>query len=222
MQTFDTTTPVTAILTIPAGRVRVVAADRAAISVDVQPADATKSRDVRAAEQTTVVYGDGVLRVEAPAKNQYFTSPGSLDVTVELPSGSRIEGKSGAAELRAVGPLGDVAFDGAHGAVELDETASLRLTVHAGDVSVGRLAGDSEITVAKGDIRIAEAVHGKVTLRTEAGTIDVGAARGASATLDAGTTYGRIDNALSNTVGPAAELSIHATTSYGDITARSL
>ncbi|MCT9089901.1 DUF4097 domain-containing protein [Streptomyces sp. ASQP_92] len=222
MQKFDTTTPVTAILTIPAGRVRIVAADRAALSVDVQPADATKSRDVRAAEQTTVVYGDGVLRVEAPAKNQYFTSPGSLDVTVELPSGSRIEGKAGAAELRAVGPLGDVAFDGAHGTVELDETASLRLTVHAGDVSVGRLAGDSEITVAKGDIRIAEAVHGKVTLRTEAGTIAVGAARGASATLDAGTTYGRIDNALSNTVGPAAELSIHATTSYGDITARSL
>ena len=44
---------------------------------------------------------------------------------------------------------------------------------------------------------------------------------GASATLDAGTTYGRIRNTLKNTDG-TADLNIHATTAYGDITARSL
>ncbi|MEU3502052.1 DUF4097 family beta strand repeat-containing protein [Streptomyces hundungensis] len=222
MQKFDTTAPITAVLTIPAGRVRIVAADEAAITVDVQPMDAAKSRDVRAAKQTTVVHGDGVLRIETPMKNQYFGSSGSLDVTVQLPAGSRIEATAGAAEFHTVGPLDNVTFDGAHGTVEVDEVARLRLNVHAGDVAVGRLAGDSEITVAKGDIRIAEAVHGNVTLRTEAGTISVGAARGASATLNAGTTYGRVDNALSNTVGAAAELHVHATTSYGDIIARSL
>ncbi|REH44521.1 hypothetical protein BCF44_1081, partial [Kutzneria buriramensis] len=36
-----------------------------------------------------------------------------------------------------------------------------------------------------------------------------------------GTSYGRISNALRNTDG-AAELDIHATTSYGDIAAHSL
>ena len=47
------------------------------------------------------------------------------------------------------------------------------------------------------------------------------AASGVSASLDAGTVSGRIHNALKNTDG-AADLNIHATTAYGDITARSL
>ena len=58
-------------------------------------------------------------------------------------------------------------------------------------------------------------------LRTETGAITIGAAAGASAALDAGTTMGRIRNALMNT-GGTPELTIHATTTVGDITARSL
>ncbi|MFG2720558.1 DUF4097 family beta strand repeat-containing protein [Streptomyces sp. NPDC048416] len=222
MQKFDITTPVTAFLAIPAGRVRIVAADQAPVAVEVKAADAAKSRDVKAAEQTTVVHSDGVLRIETPVKNQYFGATGSLDVTLHLPAGSRVEATAGSAEFRTVGRLGDVTFDGAHGTAQIDEAASLRLTVHAGDVSVGRLAGDSEIRVAAGDIHIAEALHGTLTLRTESGKISVGAAHGASATLDAGTSHGRIHNALNNTEGAAAELNINATTAYGDITARSL
>ncbi|MEU2952129.1 DUF4097 family beta strand repeat-containing protein [Streptomyces xanthochromogenes] len=223
MQKFATTAPITAILAIPAGRVQIVAADQSHTTVAVKPADASKSRDVKAAEQTAVTFDDGVLRIEAaPAGNQYFGSSGALDVTVELPAGSRIDAKSASTEFRTVGRLGDVAFDGAHGTVELEETAGLRLTVHAADVSVGRLAGNSEIRVSSGDITIAEAQHGTLELRTESGRITVGAAHGASATLDAGTSHGRIHNALTNTEGAAAALNIRATTASGDITARSL
>ncbi|GHB35853.1 hypothetical protein GCM10010331_24050 [Streptomyces xanthochromogenes] len=223
MQKFATTAPITAILAIPAGRVQIVAADQSHTTVAVKAADASKSRDVKAAEQTAVTFDDGVLRIEAaPAGNQYFGSSGALDVTVELPAGSRIDAKSASTEFRTVGRLGDVAFDGAHGTVELEETAGLRLTVHAADVSVGRLAGNSEIRVSSGDITIAEAQHGTLELRTESGRITVGAAHGASATLDAGTSHGRIHNALTNTEGAAAALNIHATTASGDITARSL
>jgi hypothetical protein len=88
-------------------------------------------------------------------------------------------------------------------------------------VSVGHLGGAAEIRTRRGDIRIAEAERGKVVLRTEAGAICVGAAAGVSASLDAGTTHGRIHNALKNTEG-TANLHIHATTGHGDITARSL
>lgn len=62
---------------------------------------------------------------------------------------------------------------------------------------------------------------GTVELRTEHGEISVGASRGVSASLDAGTGFGRIHNALMNADG-AAGLNIRATTAYGDITARSL
>lgn len=222
MQKYDTPAPVLAVLDIPAGRIRFIAADRADTTVEVLPADASKGRDVKAAEQITVAYGDGVLRIEAaPARHRVLGSSGSVEVTVQLPVGSRVEAKAAGAELRGVGRLGDVAFEGAQGSVKLDEAASARLTLLAGDVSVGRLGGPGEISTRKGDIRIDEAVRGTVVLRTDSGELSVGAARGVSASLDAGTTYGRIHNALRNTDGTAA-LNIHATTAHGDITARSL
>ncbi|MEU4360217.1 DUF4097 family beta strand repeat-containing protein [Streptomyces virginiae] len=223
MQKFDTPAAIAAVLDIPAGRVRFIAADRADTVVEVLPADASKGRDVKAAEQTTVAYGDGVLRIEAaPAKNRVLGSSGSVEVTVQLPAGSRVEAKTASAELRGVGRLGEVTFEGAQGSVKLDETAGAHLTLLAGDISVGRLGGSAEISTQKGDLRIAEAVRGTVVLRTEAGDVSVGAARGVSACLDAGTSYGRIHNALHSTEGAADRLEIRATTSYGDITARTL
>ncbi|MCX4683309.1 DUF4097 domain-containing protein [Kitasatospora purpeofusca] len=222
MQNFTTPAPISAVLDIPAGRIRLVAADRADTTVEVLPTDASKSHDVKAAERIGVAFGDGVLRVEAPAAaNRILGDSGSVDVTVQLPAGSRVEVKAATAELIGEGRLGDVTFEGAQAAVRLDETGSARLTVQAGDITVARLNGPAEISTQKGDIRIAEAVQGTVVLRTEAGEVTVGAAPGVSASLDAGTSYGRIHNTLKNTDGAAA-LNIHATTAYGDITARSL
>ncbi|MGW6356282.1 DUF4097 family beta strand repeat-containing protein [Streptomyces sp. NPDC055092] len=223
MQKFDTPSPVTAVLDIPAGHIRFIAADRADTCVEILPADQSKSRDLKAAEQTTVTYADGVLRIEAAAaKNRILGNSGSVEVTVQLPAGSHIEAKAAAAELRGVGRLGDVTFESAQATVKLDETASARLTLQAGDIIVGRLNGPAQISTQKGDLNIAEATNGTVELRTESGDITIGAARGTSATLDAGTAYGRIHNTLKNTDGADAGLNIQATTSYGDITARSL
>ncbi|MCX5130414.1 DUF4097 family beta strand repeat-containing protein [Streptomyces sp. NBC_00347] len=222
MQKFATATPISAVLDIPAGSIRFIAADRTDTAVEVRPADASKGRDVKAAEQTSVEYADGVLRIAAPAKNQLLGASGSIEVTVQLPAGSRVEAKAADGDLRGVGRLGDVVFEGARGSVKLDEAASTHLTLAAGDVAVGRLGGPARISTQKGDLRIAEALRGTVELRTEYGEISVGAARGVSATLDAGAAHGRIHNALRTTDGAAAGLDIHATTAYGDITARSL
>ncbi|MEH0445533.1 DUF4097 family beta strand repeat-containing protein [Streptomyces sp. B21-102] len=222
MQKFATAAPVSVVLDVPAGRVRFIAADRADTTVEVLPADASRSRDVKAAQETSVDFADGALRITAAPKNQLLGASGALEVTVQLPAGSHVEATTSAGEFRGVGRLGDVTFEGAQGTVKIDEAATARLTLLAGDVTVGRLTGPAHISTQKGDVQVTEAVHGKVVLRTEAGAISVGAARGVSASLDAGTTYGRIHNALANADGAAAGLSIHATTAYGDITARSL
>jgi DUF4097 and DUF4098 domain-containing protein YvlB len=223
MKKFDTPDAISAVLDIPAGRIQVIAADRADTTVEVLPANASKGRDVKAAEETKVEFSDGVLRIKGPAeKNQILGPSGSIEVTVQLPAGSRIEAKAAAAEFRGVGRLGDVACEGAHGAVKIDEAASVRGAAYAGDVTVGRLTGPAEISTQKGDIHIAEATSGTVVLRTQMGDVTVGAARGVSAYLDAGTGYGRIHNALKNTEGAAAGLNIQATTGHGNITARSL
>ncbi len=221
MQKFDTAAPITAVLDFPAGRVRFIATDRADTTVEVLPADASKGRDVTAAEQTTVAFTDGVLRIHAKAgRNQYLGPSGSLEITVGLPAGSRVEARSASAELRGVGRLGDVAFEGAYRQIKIDEAASVHLTAVDGDVEIGRLGGPAEISTARGDIRITEAVRGTVVLRTAQGDITVGAADGVSATLDAGTSHGRISNTLKNNGTP--ELDIRATTSQGDIAAHSL
>ncbi|WP_330242787.1 DUF4097 domain-containing protein [Streptomyces sp. NBC_00562] len=223
MQKFDTPAPISAVLDIPAGRIQVIAADRADTTVEVLPANPSKSRDTKTAEQTAVVYADGVLRITAPTSdNQLFGPSGSLEITVQLPAGSRVEAKTAGAELRGVGRLGDIVFEGAYRQIKIDEAASVRLTAIDGDVEIGRLGGPAEISTARGDIRITEAVRGTVVLRTRSGNISVAAAAaaGVSAALDAGTDYGRVSNALKN--DGTAELDIRATTSRGDITARSL
>ncbi|MEU8431451.1 DUF4097 family beta strand repeat-containing protein [Streptomyces sp. NPDC029216] len=222
MQKFATAAPVSAVLDIPAGRIQFIAADRSDTTVEVRPADASKSRDVKAAKETTVEYLDGVLRIAAaPAKNRIMDNSGFVNVTVQLPAGSHVEANVATAELRGSGRLGNVVLEGAQAEVQLEETASARLTLQTGDVTLGRLGGPADIRTQQGAIRIAEAVSGTLTLTTQHGDITVGAAREASATLDAGTGYGRIHNALNNAAGAAASLTIHATTAYGDITARS-
>lgn len=75
MQKFETPAPIAAVLDLPAGRVQFIAADRADTVIEVLPANGSKSRDVKAAEQTTIEYADGVLRIAAPAKNPRSARP---------------------------------------------------------------------------------------------------------------------------------------------------
>ncbi|MFE1343837.1 DUF4097 family beta strand repeat-containing protein [Streptomyces sp. NPDC058757] len=220
MQTFAVTAPIAAVVAVPAGSLRFIAADRADATVEVRPSSPAKSRDVKAAEAVDVSFADGVLRVTAPeAKNQLFGASGSVEITVRLPAGSSVEGRAAAGELRGVGRLGDVVFEAAQGSVKLDEAANARLTLQDGPLTIGRLTGSAELTTARGDLTVTEAVAGTVVLDTRAGSITVGAARGTSAALDAGTALGRVSNSLRNAAGQDAELTIRATTALGDITA---
>ncbi|MBQ1090564.1 DUF4097 family beta strand repeat-containing protein [Streptomyces sp. B93] len=221
MQKFNTPAPISAVLNVPAGQLRLIAADRADTTVEVLPADALASRDVKAAAQVQVAYHDGVLRVDVPEPRKRLTGPsGSVEVTVQLPAGSRVEATSSRGVLRGVGRLGDLDFESAQATVKVDEAAGVRLALKDGAVTVGRLTGPAEISTLRGDLTVTEAAGGTLTLRTEQGDITVGAARGTSAALDAHTSYGRIHNSLKNDGTPG--LAIHATTTQGDITARSL
>ena len=221
MQTFATPAPITAVLTVPAGRIQVTAADRADATVEIRPADPAKGRDVKLAARVTAAYSDGVLRVTAPAANRVLGNSGAVEVTVQLPAGSAVQAKAASAEFTTEGPIGEVIFDSAQGTVKVEQAATVRLTTVDGDITAGRLDGDAQVRTAKGDIRITEATRGSLVLRTETGAITIGAAAGASAALDAGTTIGRIRNSLKNS-GGTPDLTIHATTTVGDITARSL
>ncbi|GAA1971228.1 DUF4097 family beta strand repeat-containing protein [Kitasatospora viridis] len=220
MSTFATPAPVTAVIEIAAGRVQLIATERTDTVVEVRPAEAGKGRDVKTAEQTQVDCTDGLLRIRTATPKNPLLGGGSVEVTVHLPAGSRIEGKCAAVELRTVGRLGEVVFEGAYRETSVEEAAGLRLTAVGGDVEVGRLGGAAEISTSCGDIRVAEAAAGSLVARTQKGDITVGVATGVSAALDARTTFGAVANSLKNDGSTA--LRISATTSCGDITARSL
>src|SRR6185312_1697645 len=222
MQTFATSAPIRTVIEVAAGRVQFIAADRADATVEVRPANPAKSRDQKAAEHTAVEFADGVLRIRTDgAKHQYFGPSGALEITVQVPAGSHLKATTSSCELRVVGRMGEVVFDGAYRQIKIDEAASLNLTAVDGDVEVGRLAGPAQISTARGAIRIAEAASGTLDLRTQMGDITVDATSGTSAALDASTGRGRIHTSLKNGDG-APVLAIHATTGQGDITARSL
>ncbi len=220
MQTFATPAPITAVLAVPAGRIRFTAADRADTTVEIRPANPAKGRDVKLAREITAGYGDGVLRITAPAGHRILGSTGAVEVTVRLPAGSRVQATAASAQFTTTGQLGDVTFDSSQATVNVEQAATARLTTADGDITVGRLDGDTEIRTAKGDITVTEAAGGTLVLATQTGAIAVGAATAVSAALDAGTTLGRIRNTLRNT-GAAPALTIRATTTVGDITAHS-
>ena len=220
MQTFAAPAPVTAVIAVPAGRIQVTAAGRGTATVEIRPADPAKGRDAKLAARVTASYGDGVLRVTAPAASRVLGSTGAVEVTVCLPAGSAVQATTASARFTTEGPLGDVTLDSAQGTVSLDHAASARVTIVDGDITAGHLGGDAQLRTARGSIQVTEATQGTLELRTQTGAITVAAAKGVSTALDAGTTTGRITNTLKNT--GTTELTIHATTTVGDITAKSL
>ncbi|HEX3512443.1 MAG TPA: hypothetical protein VHT26_00360, partial [Trebonia sp.] len=133
MQTFATPAPVTAVLTVPAGRIHLTAADRADTTVEIRPADPAKSRDVKLAARITASYSDGVLRVTAPPASRVLGSTGAVEVTVALPAGSAVQATTASARFTTEGPLGDVTLDSAQATVTLARAATARITVTDGD-----------------------------------------------------------------------------------------
>ena len=98
MPTFDTPEPISLTLELGVGDVRIVASDRDDTIVDVQPSDPAKKADVTAAEQTRVEYANGTLLVKAPkggASGRRGAAHESIDVRIELPTGSTVRGVGG-------------------------------------------------------------------------------------------------------------------------------
>jgi DUF4097 and DUF4098 domain-containing protein YvlB len=178
MPTFDTPEPIIAVIDIVAGHLWINASDRTDTTVDVRPTDATEDGDVQAAEQTQVEYAGGRLTVTTPKSRlrSLLGRPPSIDVTVELPTGSRVEAKA-AAEIRSSGHLGPSTFDSAAGAVRLEETGRLKLRTGAGDVSVARSAGPADVRTSSGKVWIGE-IDGAAVVKTANGDITLGQVTG--------------------------------------------
>jgi len=195
MPTFDTPAPISVSLDIGAGSAEVIASDRADTVVEVKPTDPARKSDVGAAEQTRVSYSDGVLSVKAPRNWwQYvaWSGSGSVDVKIELPSGSRLRGETGAGQLRGTGLLGECTFKSGAGDIQLSLAGPLQLRTGAGDITVERAVEHSEMTTGSGSVHLSRA-DGAAVIKNSNGDIWVGEAK---ADLRVTTANGKIWVAL--------------------------
>ncbi|MFD3503100.1 DUF4097 domain-containing protein [Streptomyces sp. NPDC058676] len=203
MPSFDTPEPISVTAYVYAGSIQFTAGDRLDTVVEVRPRDPKKDLDVRTADQTEVAYASGVLTVTTPKAN-LLGRGGTVDVTVELPTGSNIDVTGAAARVLGEGRLGEVRVKSSAGDVRLEATGPLQLKVSHGSTIVDRVEGLAEITSSTGDVRVG-LVDGPAVLKNSHGATTVGAVTGE---LRVNGANGAIDIAR-------AEASVTGTTTNG-------
>ncbi|MFD4180792.1 DUF4097 domain-containing protein [Rhodococcus sp. NPDC058514] len=176
MRTFTTPEPITATIELVIGDVRIAAGDRDDTVVDVRASDPSHEPDVRAAEQTRVEFSAGRLLVKAPKQRGLglFGKAGSIDVTIELPAGSQLEGDASVATFRCVGRLGECRVKTSAGDLHLDHTGAADVSTGGGAVAVNRVEGDADVRTGSGKIRIHE-IDGSAVVKNSNGDIWIGA-----------------------------------------------
>ncbi|WP_432074544.1 DUF4097 family beta strand repeat-containing protein [Streptomyces wuyuanensis] len=176
MPSFDTPATISATAHVDAGSIQFIAGDRLDTVVEVRPRDPKRDHDVRTADQTEVTYASGELTVRTPKAN-LFGRTGTVDVTVELPAGSRLDVSGAWVQVLGEGRLGEVRVKTSSGDVRLDTTGPLKLTASHGSIHVDRVEGAAEITSSSGSLRVG-LVDGPAVLKNSHGTTTVGAATG--------------------------------------------
>jgi DUF4097 and DUF4098 domain-containing protein YvlB len=179
MPNFETPEPVSVTLELGFGHVRIAASDRTDTVVEVRPSDEADESDVKAAQQVRVDYTNGMLRVTGPKARAFDFSrkTRSVDVSIELPSGSQVSAEMQAGDIRCAGRLGECRLKTSAGNVWLERTGPLRLDTSAGHVTADTIAGNAEISTGSGKIQIGE-VEGTAVVKNSNGDTTIDAVTG--------------------------------------------
>jgi hypothetical protein len=227
MPTFETLEPISVTIAMVVGDLRITASDRRDTVVVVSPNDSSKESDVRAAEQTRVEYAGGRLLVKAPRSWKQFTPFGgaeSIDVAIELPAGSRLEGEGAVVDFRCDGRLGECRFTTGVGSIRLEETGPLHLSTSAGSITVDRVEGRAEVT-GSGALRIRQ-IDGAAVIKNLNGVTSLGEVNGdlrcnaANGDITVERALGAVAAKTANgavRIGEVVRGSIELGTSYGEL-----
>jgi hypothetical protein len=229
MPTFQTPEPITASIDLTVGDARIAASDRDDTVVEVRPTNPDNDADVRAAAETRVEFtpGSGQLVVRGPKQRGLgrLAKTASIDISVELPTGSQVDGSAAVATFRLLGRVGSCRLKTSTGDVQIEETGPLDIATSMGAVTVERVAGNADVRTASGRVRIREIdggaviknsngdswvgdVHGDLRINAANGDIEVDRAR---ASVDAATANGDVR------VGDVARGSSSLKTALGQI-----
>ncbi len=170
-RTFITTQPVDLVVEIQSGSLTLGAAETTETVVGVEGAGA---------EDVEVTQDGGAVWVRAPqGRDGLFRRTPSLDVTVELPAGSRATLRAGSADICVHGPIGPLHARTGSGDITVDgvgEAASL--VTGSGTVRVERATAALDIVSGSGDVVIGEALAG-LRVKLGSGALKAGSTGGA-------------------------------------------
>lgn len=176
MPVFETAEPIVVAAHVEAGSLRCVAVDRLDTAVEVRPRDPERTQDARTADQCEVALAGGVLTVRTP-RSGLFGRTGTVDVTIEVPEGSRLDLTGAWVQVLGEGRFGEVRVKTSSGDVRFETTGPLTLAAAHGSITVDRVEGAAEITTSSGSLRVG-LVDGPAVLKSSHGTTTVGAVMG--------------------------------------------
>ena len=181
MPVFTTPEPISVTIELSAGDARIIASDRTDTVIEVRPRDDSKASDIKAAEQTQVEYASGRLLVKSRQRNFIYEGARSVigpgrgspvvDVTIELPTGSHVQGDSGMGDFGCEGHLGECQLKTGMGNIRLDHTGTLHLKTGMGSIAVDRASGDADVTTGSGEVRIGHIEGAAVIKNSNGGTV---------------------------------------------------
>ena len=173
MPRFETPQPIIVAMELSVADVWITASDRTDTIVEVRPGDPSDPAQVRAAETTRVEFTGGRLHIKTPKQRLFGGGRESIDISIELPTGSRIQGESGVGSLKAEGQIGDCTFKLGVGEITLDQTGPLRLATGSGSINVDGAAGETDIATGNGSVRIRE-IAGPASIKNSNGDTTIG------------------------------------------------
>ena len=209
MPTYSTPGPIDLAIHLQVGAIDVVAGDRTDTVVTVTPTNPAKAVDRRGAEETTVEFDGRRLTVTGPKPRLSWIGAGpfdTVDILVELPTGSRVTADISVGAVHTTGRLGATRIKASSGSADIEATGDLWLRAGHGSATVGTVDGTAEITADHGQIRLGS-VTGAAILKASHGNVTVGRSGGE---LEAKLSYGDLE------ITQALD-SVTAKTAYGAI-----
>jgi hypothetical protein len=182
MPKFETPQPIAVTVDVFVGHVEVVASDRSDSVVEVRPSDPARKEDVRGAQETTVDFAAGHLTVQGPRGWKMYVPPRafntpSVDVTIEVPAGSRLHGTASVCRFLATGELGQCELKNSIGDMQVDQAGPLELSTSGGNITVDRVVGRANISTGTGIVRVRE-IDGSAVVKNSNGDSTIGGVAG--------------------------------------------
>ncbi len=170
---FDTPQPVKLYVALGAGTIEVLAEHTTESRVAVSGRDA---------DRVVVDYDGDHLNVVAPKERVGFISRDhQLDIQITVPTDSRLQTKTGSADLSARGRYSSTHVRSGSGDVTLDTVAGEALIeTGSGDVRATRLDGALRIKSGSGDI-VLDSTGAAVAISTGSGDVQIGKSAGPAA-----------------------------------------